>query len=82
MRRRADYITRIARAKVIAAARQHESGLVIGADTIVVLDGPLMGKPEDKPAARAMLSQLSGRWHAVMTGVALYDIKRGRSRGL
>ena len=71
----ADYITRIARAKVIAAARKRESGLVIGADTIVVLDGRLMGKPEDEKAAERMLTQLSGRWHAVMTGVALYNIE-------
>jgi septum formation protein len=71
----ADYITRIARAKVVATARKHEAGLVIGADTIVVLDGRLMGKPEDGPAAERMLTQLSGRWHAVMTGVALFDIE-------
>jgi septum formation protein len=71
----ADYITRIARAKVIAATRKCEAGLVIGADTIVVLDGRIMGKPEDEASAKRMLTQLSGRWHAVMTGVALYDIQ-------
>jgi nucleoside triphosphate pyrophosphatase len=70
-----DYITRIARAKVIAVARQHESGLIIGADTIVVLDGRLLGKPVDNHEAKSMLKQLSGRWHAVMTGVALYDVE-------
>jgi septum formation protein len=70
-----DYITRIARAKVIAVAREHKAGLVIGADTIVVLDGHLLGKPEDEAAAERMLAQLSGRWHAVMTGVALFDIE-------
>ena len=69
-----DYITRIARAKVIAVARQYESGLIIGADTVVVLDGQLMGKPEDEADAERMLRSLSGRWHAVMTGVALYDV--------
>jgi len=69
-----DYITRIARAKVIAIARKRDSGLVIGADTIVVLDGRMLGKPEDENAARNMLRQLSGKWHAVMTGVALYDV--------
>ena len=69
-----DYITRIARAKVIAIARKRDSGLVIGADTVVVLDGRMLGKPEDENAARTMLRQLSGRWHAVMTGVALYDV--------
>ena len=73
-----DYITRIARAKVIAVARQQESGLIIGADTVVVLDGRLLGKPEDDHDARTMLKQLSGRWHAVMTGVALYDVESRR----
>ena len=69
-----DYITRVARAKVIAVARQNESGLIIGADTVVVLDGQLLGKPEDEADAERMLKRLSGRWHAVMTGVALYDV--------
>lgn len=68
-----DYITRIARAKVMAVARQRESGLIIGADTEVVLDGQILGKPEDESDAKRMLNRLSGRWHAVMTGVALYD---------
>ena len=69
----ADYIIRLARAKVIDAARKRDAGLVIGADTIVVLDGRIMGKPRDEDDARNMLRQLAGRWHAVMTGVALYD---------
>ena len=73
-----DYIIRLARAKVIAVARKRESGLVIGADTIVVLDGRVLGKPEDAEDAEQMLRQLSGRWHAVMTGVALYDIATRR----
>jgi len=74
----ADYIIRIARAKVIAVARKHESGLIIGADTVVVLDGRLLGKPTDKIEAEWMLGELSGNWHAVMTGVALYDIATRR----
>ncbi|HET9532937.1 MAG TPA: nucleoside triphosphate pyrophosphatase [Blastocatellia bacterium] len=69
----ADYIIRLARAKVIDIARKRDSGLVIGADTIVVVDGRLLGKPEDRADAERMLRQLSGRWHAVMTGVALYE---------
>lgn len=73
-----DYIIRLARAKVIAVARKRESGLVIGADTIVVLDGRVLGKPENEEDAEQMLRQLSGRWHAVMTGVALYDISTRR----
>jgi len=70
----ADYITRLARAKVISIARKREQGLVIGADTIVVLDGKILGKPVDEMDAARMLRSLSGRWHAVMTGVALYDV--------
>lgn len=70
----ADYITRLARAKVISIARKREQGLVIGADTIVVLDGKILAKPVDGEEAAKMLRSLSGRWHAVMTGVALYDI--------
>jgi nucleoside triphosphate pyrophosphatase len=70
-----DYITRIARAKVVAVARHQEAGLIIGADTVVVLDGRLLGKPVDDHDAKSMLKQLSGRWHAVMTGVALYDVE-------
>jgi septum formation protein len=71
----ADYTMRIARAKVIAVARNREAGLVIGADTVVVLDGHLIGKPETAADARRLLRQLSGKWHAVLTGVALYDVE-------
>jgi len=74
----ADYIMRLARAKVIEVARRRDTGLVIGADTIVVLDGRLMGKPEDDSDAERMLKMLSGKWHAVMTGVSLYDVSTKR----
>jgi septum formation protein len=70
----ADYITRLARAKAISIARRRETGLVIGADTIVILDGKILEKPVDQEDALRMLRSLSGRWHAVMTGVALYDV--------
>jgi septum formation protein len=70
-----DYITRVARAKVLAVANHRDSGLIIGADTEVVLDGQILGKPADESEAQEMLERLSGRWHAVMTGVALYDVE-------
>ena len=69
----ADYIMRLARAKAVDVARNFTDGLFVGADTIVVLDGKLLGKPADEAEARSMLRQLSGRWHAVMTGLSLYD---------
>lgn len=73
-----DYIMRIARAKVVEVARKLKTGLVIGADTVVVLEGRLLGKPVDDEDAVQMLKSLAGRWHAVMTGVALYDVSTKR----
>ena len=53
------------------AKRMPEHALVIGADTIVYLDGTVLGKPADEEEAAGMLRRLSGRRHAVYTGVAL-----------
>ncbi len=74
----ADYIIRLARAKVIDAVARHASGLVLGADTTVVVDEEILAKPEDDQDAMRMLRLLSGRWHEVMTGVAVYDIETRR----
>ena len=60
---------RLAREK--AAARPVPGAAVIGADTIVVVDGEILGKPRDAAEARAMLRRLSGREHVVYTGVAV-----------
>lgn len=62
---------RLARAKAAAASDSGVSALVIAADTIVVLDGHALGKPEDAADAAAMLRRLSGRRHEVVTGVAV-----------
>ena len=48
-----------------------KGGVVLGADTIVVLDNEVLGKPQDEADARKMLERLSGRSHSVVTGVAL-----------
>ena len=48
-----------------------EGGIVLGADTIVVLDNEVLGKPQDEADVRQMLERLSGRSHSVVTGVAL-----------
>jgi septum formation protein len=55
------------------------NALVIGADTIVVCDKKILGKPNDKNDAAAMLSLLSGRTHEVYTGFTILDAKSGRS---
>ena len=71
-------VLRVARAKVAEAAPRFSSGLVIGADTVVVIDGRPLGKPADADEAREMLRMLSGRWHAVMTGLVIRDVAGGR----
>jgi septum formation protein len=66
-----DYVQRLALAKAKAVAAKLEQGLVLGADTTVVIDGQILGQPADDDDARRMLRLLSGRWHEVLTGVAL-----------
>jgi septum formation protein len=61
---------RLAREKVAAVAEREPKALVIGSDTIVILDGEVLGKPNDEAEARTTLSRLSGRSHTVMTAVA------------
>ncbi len=67
----AEVTQKLALLKAKAIARQHTEGLIIGADTLVALDGRLLGKPTDDAHATEMLTQLSGTCHEVVTGVAL-----------
>jgi septum formation protein len=67
----ARYVERLARAKAEAVAARRLFGLVLGADTVVVVDGEGLGKPRDGAEAHRMLRRLRGRWHEVLTGVAL-----------
>ncbi len=71
-----EYVLRLAAEK--AAARAEPGELVLGADTVVILDGEILGKPQDPPDARSMLGRLAGREHTVLTGIALRE--PGRSR--
>jgi septum formation protein len=73
-----DYVRRLARAKAGAAADTRLFGLVLGADTTVLVDGEILGKPRDERDARRMLHALSGREHEVLTGVALVSAESGR----
>jgi septum formation protein len=66
------YVLRLSREK--AAARTEPGELVLAADTIVVLDGDLLGKPRDEQDARRMLGRIAGREHTVLTGVALREM--------
>ena len=69
------YVERLALGKAEAAARIKDAPLILGADTTVVVDGDILGKPETEADARRMLGRLSDKWHEVLTGVAL--IARG-----
>ena len=64
------YVERLAREKATAIAARRPAALVLAADTAVVLDGTILGKPLDRNDAFAMLTRLSGRTHQVLTGVA------------
>ena len=66
-----DYVERLARAKAQAG---HQPGAVsLGADTIVVIDDEILGKPCGQKEGVAMLERLAGRTHSVLTGVAGFD---------
>lgn len=62
---------RLASSKAATVARDHQSAVVIGADTVVVLDGAVLGKPATPESARDMLRRLNGRSHTVVTAVAV-----------
>lgn len=70
-----DCAERLAREKAQAALRQHPGKPVLGADTIVVVEGEILGKPRDEGDARRMLHLLSGRTHQVTTGVCLAGLR-------
>jgi septum formation protein len=68
-----------ARRKAAAVAADRPSAVVLGADTIVALDGRIYGKPGDAEAARATLRALSGRTHTVVGGICLVEEDRVRT---
>jgi nucleoside triphosphate pyrophosphatase len=68
-----DCAERLAREKALAVFQDREGDYVLGADTIVVVDGAILGKPRDRDDAERMLRMLSGRKHAVITGVCVVN---------
>ena len=65
------YVQRVAEAKATAVRQRANGRPVLAADTVVVVDGAILGKPVDRDDAKRMLRMLSGRSHQVMTGVTL-----------
>lgn len=73
-------VSELALLKASAVARNiGEDALVIGADTVVCIDGQVLGKPEGKKDAKKMLSQLSGRVHQVYTGVCVMEARTAKA---
>lgn len=73
----ADYVVRLAREKAEKIAADHSNETVLGADTTVVIDGQMIGKPVDLDDARRMLRLLASSWHEVLTGIAV--VRNGKT---
>ena len=76
----ADYVQRLAVEKALAVAENYDDALILGADTTVVIENQIIGKPVDLTDARRMLKMLSGNWHEVLTGIALVRTASGKSK--
>jgi nucleoside triphosphate pyrophosphatase len=70
----AAYVQRLARSKAEAVAAKLHHGLVLGADTTVVVNDEILGQPVDDADAKRMLDLLHGKWHEVLTGVAVVRV--------
>jgi septum formation protein len=72
-----EHVLRLSELKAREVGRQVGKGIVIGSDTIVVIDGDILGKPSSKEEAAEMLNRLQGHTHTVYTGFALFDPESG-----
>ena len=75
----AQAVVGLALRKAVAVSRRVGRGVVVAADTVVVIDEVVLGKPAGSAEARAMLMRLRGRQHQVLTGVGLVDAGSGRA---
>jgi septum formation protein len=73
-----ELVERLAESKAAAVVRDLNDGIVIAADTVVVWQGQILGKPRNGEEAFDMLSKLQGSVHEVFTGVALIDVRSGK----
>ena len=75
----AQQVEKLAERKAAAVASETAEGLVIGADTLVVLAGKPLGKPANRQEAVQMINELQGKSHEVLTGLAVVDAATGQS---
>jgi len=71
-------VMRLAFEKGVDIAHKQKSDLVISADTIVVLDNKVLGKPKDESEAKHMIESLSGKTHQVITGISLINLENNK----
>ncbi len=74
------YVAGLAYQKAAWVAKSLQNGMVIGADTVVVANQTILGKPIDPAEAITMLTMLQGKEHSVFTGVAVIDVASGRNQ--
>lgn len=74
------HVKRLSHDKAMVIANKYPQALVLGADTIVVIDNLILGKPKNKKQAREMLERLSGRKHTVFTGFTIVCAEAGISK--
>ena len=75
-----EHVIRLARLKAVKVGKKHKTRWVLAADTVVVIDGRILGKPRDRREAEGMLEMLSAREHRVVTGYCLLQMSSGKSR--
>lgn len=73
-----EHVLSLSERKAASVAEKVEDTIVLGADTIVVLDGEILGKPQDRENAFSTLKKLSGRRHRVYTGITLVNKYNGK----
>jgi len=74
-----EFVETLSLGKAKAVAKNHNNAIIIGADTIVVLDNQILGKPKTKEDAKEMLKKLSGNTHSVFTGFTIIDTKNKKT---
>lgn len=72
-----DHVIRLSREKALAVSARHPEAWVLGADTIVLINGDILGKPRTKDEAKGMLGKLNGRAHRVITGFTILKKETG-----
>ncbi len=72
------FAIRIASEKALKVSLDYTRGLILACDTIVAIDGKILGKPKNRRDAALMLKRLNGRWHKVYSAIAIIDAKTKR----